>query len=241
MTISLLLAALLAADPGSPATPGATPSAPPPAPCVPAPLEGAGPGAAEAPAGGTFALGVSWARPTGNVSGRYGSVADYWSDFLQLDAEGGVRVTPATTVLLQADLGGADAGGGIENLCRTYGYACRGTTFRVGVAARYAFTPTARSTPWISAGIGREDTTVDVKGPAGTQTFWFGGWEWLKLGAGWDARLSRTFGAGAFASFSVGGYRTLALEGPANLTAAQLGATRAHGWLELGLRGILFP
>jgi hypothetical protein len=232
---------------------GGEPAAPPPAvapppPAAPPPPMAVPPAEDErpardpmAPASMTLALGGSGAGTSGSVSEKYGSTSKFWSGFGQLDLEAGVRVTPATTLLLQVDLGGGDAAGGLKSDCAAGRLDCSAATFRIGVAARYAFMPMAKHTPWVSAGIGREGTGVTVKGPQGDETIAFGGWEWLKLGAGWDLRFSRSFGLGAFAGFSLGTYNAVSASGTSYFIPGDLGGSRTHTWFQVGARAILFP
>jgi hypothetical protein len=194
------------------------------------------------PASLTLAIGGSGAATSGSVSQGYGSTSDFWSGFGQLDLEAGVRVTPATTVLLQVDLGGGDASGSFKRKCEARGLECTAVTFRMGVAGRYAFMPAGRHTPWVSLGIGREGTGVGVKGVYGNETIAFGGWEWLKLGAGWDFRFSRSFGLGAFVGYSFASYNSVSASGDyPYFIAGDLGGSRVHNWFQVGLRAILFP
>ncbi|HEX9240989.1 MAG TPA: hypothetical protein VF875_00970 [Anaeromyxobacter sp.] len=237
-----------AAPPPPMAAPAPPPAAPPPPMAVPpaqppeqAAAEGAPPRDPNAPAGVTFSAGLSGAGTSGDVSENYRSTSDYWSSFTELNLEGGVRLNPATTLLLRIDFGGGDVAGILKEDCAALGLECGAATFKLGVGVRYAFTPTGKSTPWVSAGLGREGTGFSAKGPAGTETVAFGGWEWLKLGAGWDLRFSRSFGLGAFAGFSLGSYGSVSASGPGYLIPGDLGASRTHTWLQLGLRAILFP
>jgi hypothetical protein len=194
------------------------------------------------PASLTLAIGGSGASTSGSVSEGYRNTSDYWSGFGQLDLEAGVRVTPAATVLLQVDIGGADTAGRFKRACNTQGLDCTAATVRIGVAGRYAFMPAGKHTPWVSLGIGREGTALGVKGPFGKETIAFGGWEWLKLGAGWDLRFSRSFGLGAFIGYSFASYNSVSASGDyPYFIAGDLGGSRSHTWFQVGLRAILFP
>jgi hypothetical protein len=231
---------------GLPPPPQAYPPAQayPPQPAAPAEYER--PRDPMLPATLTLAVGGSGAASSGSVSERYGSTSNNWSGFGQLDLEAGVRVTPAATVLAQLDIGVADVSGDIKRQCEANRFDCTVATVRIGVAGRYAFMPTGRHTPWVSVGIGREGTAIGVKSPWGNETIAFGGWEWLKLGAGWDLRFSRSFGLGAFVGYSFASYNSMSASGEANLMPGidiprNLGGSRTHTWFQLGLRAILFP
>jgi hypothetical protein len=193
------------------------------------------------PASLTLAIGGSGAAVSGSVSENYGSTSDLLSGFGQLDLEAGVRVTPAATVLLQIDIGGGDVSGEFKRQCQAHGYDCTAATVRLGVAGRYSFMPAWKHTPWVSIGIGREGTAIGVKGLYGTETIAFGGWEWLKLGAGWDLRFSRSFGLGAFVGYSFASYNSVSASDYTYVIPSNLGASRTHNWFQLGLRAILFP
>ncbi len=224
---------------GEQAAPPAYP--PPPMAAPPAEPQPAALPPQNTPASVTFALGLSGAWISGSVSENYGSASDWFGGFGQIDLEGGVRVTPATTLLLQIDFGAGAPTGGLKQFCDSFSFDCTTGVARIGVAARYAFTPVAASTPWVSAGLGTVGTSVVVKGPGGTETLSFGGWEWLKLGAGWDLRLNRTFGLGAFMGFSFGTFGSVSASGPANFPPPDLGGSRTHTWFTLGARAVLFP
>jgi hypothetical protein len=175
------------------------------------------------------------------VSENYGAMSDWWAGFVLVDLEGGVRLNPSWTLLMQVDLGGGDVAGPLHDYCSSQGLDCVGASAKIGVAARYAFTPRARNTPWVSFGLGREGTTVSLKGPAGTEDIAFGGWEWLKLGAGWDLRFNHWFGLGAFVGYSLGTYGSVSASGPGYLIPTDLGAGKTHSTWMLGVRTVLFP
>jgi hypothetical protein len=218
----------------APPPPMAYPTAPPQYQAPPArdPME---------PAGLTLALGLGGTWSSGDVSEVYGSTSDWWGGMIDVLLEGGVRLNPATTLLLQVDLGGGDAAGAFKDACQARGMDCSASTFRIGVGARYAFSPIAKQTPWVSAGIGREGTGVNIKGSAGTEHVAFGGWEWLRLGAGYDFRFSRSFGIGPYVGLSLGTYTGVAADGPAYLLPSDLGGHRTHTWFTVGVKAILFP
>jgi hypothetical protein len=175
------------------------------------------------------------------VGGTAGRTDDWWTGFTLFQLEAGLRVNPATTVLLYLDGGGGDVPRSLLDACNARGYDCGAGSARIGLSVRYAFTPFANATPWISAGTGYESTGVMIKGPAGTEDIAFNGWEALKLGAGYDLRLARWFGLGAFAGFSLATYSKVAVDGPVYLEPGSLGGQRLHVWGQLGVRAILFP
>jgi hypothetical protein len=132
--------------------------------------------------------------------------------------------------------------GKAKDLCDATGLDCTAATFKIGIGARYAFAPFARNTPWISAVIAREGTGLTLKGPGGDESIAFGGWEWLRLGAGWDWRFNRTFGLGAFTSFSLATYNGISTNNNGMyVVAGDLGGGKTHTWFVLGVRAILFP
>ena len=218
----------------------AAPAPPPPGEQA-APAEAGPPRDSMAPGSMTLAMGLSGAATSGAVSEAYGATSDYWGGFGLLDLEVGVRATPALVLLLQADLGFGGTAGTVKDACIFVGADCLASTFHIGVAARYAFTPAGRNTPWVSLGIGRETTGISVKGKNDTETIAFSGWEWLKLGAGWDWRFSRSFGLGAFLGLAFGTYNSVATTGPGYVAMPDLGGGRTHSTFQLGVRAVVFP
>jgi hypothetical protein len=196
-----------------------------------------------APASMTLAAGLGGAWVSGDVSEAYGATSDYFGGFVDLLLEAGVRVTPATTLLLQVDLGGGDVAGATKHGCDQPGFSCAVGTARIGIGARYAFSPMAKQTPWVSIGIAREATGITIKGPIGTETVTFVGWEWLRLGAGYDFRFSRSFGLGPYAGFSLATYNSFVQGGPvySSTLPPPLGSSRTHTWFTVGVKAILFP
>jgi hypothetical protein len=193
----------------------------------------------------TLSLGLGGAYTSGDVGGTMGRTDDWWPGFTLFQLEAGMRVTPATTVLLYLDGGGGDAAKGLRDECAARRYDCGTGSVRFGLSVRYAFTPFGPATPWVSAGTGWESTGLTIDGPAGSETIAFEGWEALKLGAGYDLRLTRWFGLGAFAGFSLATYSSVRVDGPdapyLYLDPGSLGGQRLHVWGQLGVKAILFP
>ncbi len=219
--------------------PAAAPPAPPEEPSPPQEAAWPGPGA---PASLTFGLGLGAAFAAGSVGSNAGATSQYWSQFVLLPLEAGVRVTPATTLFLLLDIGIGDASGSVMDGCRARGYDCGAYSIRFGAGVRYAFAPSERRTPWISLATAWESTGLGIVPPGAEQeNVYYDGWEWLRLGAGYDFRLAHAFGLGGFAGLSFGTYSTLRTAGPTYYFPPDIGAHQVHTWFQLGVRAILFP
>jgi hypothetical protein len=203
-----------------------------------------------APALLTFSFGLGAAGSSGSVGGHLGGTSDWWErgPMLLVYLDGGLRVTPHLALVLYVDVAVGEASRSIRSTCEAGNLECGVAAGRVGIQARYAFTPAARTTTWLAVGTGWEmtDLTLDKPGAdsldsSKSQTVSFEGWEILKLGAGIDWRLSRIVGLGLFAYGSVGTFSSVTSEGPDYLVPGDLGSRGAHFWFLAGARITLFP
>lgn len=150
--------------------------------------------------------------------------------------EAGLRLTPRFLVGGFLDVAFGQAGPDLDAWCEGGGFSCDTSDVKMGLMARYAFTPAASSTPWIGAGLAYD--VVMALSDATDQTPSYGGGELLRLSAGWDLRLSRAIGLGAFVTGSTSRYPDVD-RGNGDIVPIE---TRArHTWLQIGVRGILFP
>lgn len=233
-------------EPAAVAPPPSPLPAPLPAVVAPAPLP---PRPPRPPLIPTFSFGLGATGSAGSVGGDLGATSDWWQRGAMLDVymDGGARVTPHLALLLYVDVGVGEAAGVVEEYCAPRDFDCGVAAGRIGILGRYALTPSAPSTWWFAAGTGWESTDLTLTPPGydlaseETQTLTFDGWEILKLGAGWDLRLSRWAGFGAFAYGSVATYSKVSSDGPEYLAPGELGGQRAHFWLLGGARFVLFP
>jgi hypothetical protein len=139
---------------------------------------------------------------------------------------------------LVLDLGVGDAGDVAHADCRFSGGSdCTALDVRFGVQLRYAFTPAAPTTTWVSIGTAVEVGGVSDDTGYANYDLTYTGWEVLRLGAGIDFRASPTAGWGLFVLAGFGSYDEVDYQG-ANYS---IDRTRTHTWVQAGLRLILFP
>jgi hypothetical protein len=96
--------------------------------------------------------------------------------------------------------------------------------------------------PWFGYGLGIESIAVGMSSGGQSGSVSSGGFEYARLMAGIDFRLSRAFGLGPFADFSMGTYSRYRIEIPGEpVQEGDIEETAAHQWLSLGVRGVVFP
>jgi hypothetical protein len=127
---------------------------------------------------------------------------------------------------------------GFTSGCPT-GASCSESVFRVGaeVILRAGLTP--RLSFWGGLGTGYEWLTASLSANGQEAKATLAGWEYLNLQAGLDLELAPFFKLGPFAAFSVGQYGigSVDVTGLATITLIHSDQSRAHEWLQLGLKG----
>lgn len=201
------------------------------------------PGTAGRPFPLMLAFGLGLAAPGGNATpsgspAPGGAMSDTFQPQLLVELEGGLRLTPHVMASLVMDLGFGDAATQASNRCRSFGGSdCTAFTGRFGLQVRYAFTPLAPSTTWISLGTAGEVAMVSYDASSSSNDLVYTGWEVVRLGAGIDFRSSRGLGWGAFVNAGFGRYSEVDDGG----FVYSLDRTSLHTWVQAGLRIILFP
>jgi hypothetical protein len=125
--------------------------------------------------------------------------------------------------------------------CSSPGWSCSGSDIRFGANVHYHVLPAASFDPWVGLGFGYEFSNFFSSHEGTTARLGFKGFEFVNLQVGGDYRLSRAFGVGPFASFSIGQYdfATEIVPGPsAMLLWGDVMDKAIHEWLVLGLRGV---
>jgi hypothetical protein len=235
-------------DATEPAATAPPPSAAQPAPGSPQPLEPsqaaavpvaagpiAPPGTHRPPVRVTFAATLFQLFPGGDVEASM-AAKDFTTAMTGFGLEGGFRLTPKFVVGGFLDMAFGESGPALDAWCRAQGIHCTTADVKLGLMARYAFTPMSSNNPWIGAGIAY-DVLMSLSDRT-DNTPSYGGGELLRLSAGWDLRLNRTFGVGLFVTGSTSRYPDVD-RGPGEIVSIDHRAR--HTWLQLGLRGILFP
>jgi hypothetical protein len=184
-----------------------------------------------------FAMGLGIAAPGGTAeAGR--PMSELFRPQLLIQMEGGLRFTPWIMGSLILDLGVGDAAATIGDACRFAGGSdCSALTARFGLQLRYAFTPLAATTAWVSVGTAAEMGMISFDTYSTTNDLVYTGWEVLRLGAGIDFRLTPGFGWGLFLNAGLGRYSEVE-DASGTYT---LPTTEGHSWVQAGARFILFP
>jgi hypothetical protein len=187
--------------------------------------------------------------PGGNLEGgANGShpMSDYFDFQVPVVIEAGFKIHPM--ILLGAY--GAFALGAVSQHARNLycdNRSCTATSFRVGAQIQAQFRPGERLNPWASYGLGFESNTASASdGPnnsGGSVTY--SGFEFARLAAGLDFRVSHLFGVGPFVEVAFGSYghvhSTGGLFSSSVATDAGITDTALHDWVTFGIRGVLFP
>jgi len=107
---------------------------------------------------------------------------------------------------------------------------CKGTSLAAGLGGVYHLVDGVPFDPWVSAGLGYRQTTLDIPNLG---KFTYSGIEALRLAMGADYYLAPAIGVGPYVEFLAGRYTTRS-PGP-------LGEGSGHTSLGFGLRVVLSP
>lgn len=123
------------------------------------------------------------------------------------------------------------------------GFDCFATGIRVGLQGQYAFRPGAALNPWLGVGLGYEWVATELEGEVFSLPFEastrYSGPDLLQLQGGADFRMSQIFALGPFASVSAMRYTSCSLELAGEESRCELDEGAWHGWLVLGMRGVV--
>jgi hypothetical protein len=156
---------------------------------------------------------------------------------LDVDLEGGLRLSPHLAFGLYVDLGFGDPARETRDACRAVGISCDAYRTRFGLLLRYTLAPAARMTPWLAAGTGLEWGKVTADDFYDDEQFSYRGWEVLRLMGGIDLRSSPILGVGFYGGVAFGRYdRVEDVTGDFDIDRE-----RFHTTVSAGLRLTLFP
>jgi hypothetical protein len=124
------------------------------------------------------------------------------------------------------------------------GVDCFAYGVRFGVQAQYAFSPGSFVDPWIGLGLGLEWIHTQLKGdvlgliPVDSVSS-HSGLELVHLQGGADLHLTPAFALGPFAAVSALQYASCSAELSGDEDDCKIVDAAWHGWLVLGVRGVL--
>lgn len=123
------------------------------------------------------------------------------------------------------------------------GFDCFASGVRLGAQAQYSFAPRAAINPWLGLGLGYEWVSTELEGEVFSLPFEastrYSGPDLLQLQGGADFRTSPIFAVGPFASASAMRYTSCSLELGGESSRCELTEGGWHGWLVLGVRGVV--
>ena len=231
ITTAALLLALCVTEAEGPAQA----AAPPPRVAQPDPPPSSPPSFEHLPGPVLLAAGLGLGVPFGSAPGDV-PMSQLVKAQLRIPLQVGFRITPSVMAGAYVDIGFGAAGQATLEACHAAGGSgCGATSVHVGVQGRYAFTPTASRTPWVSAGAGWESTGVTFSGSSAGNLSYSG--TELRLGAGYDLRNDGRIGYGLFVDGALGWYQHAWGVGGSSTLPGQ----PAHGWVQAGVRMLLLP
>lgn len=121
--------------------------------------------------------------------------------------------------------------------------SCSSTSVRLGLEARYSFTPAESMNGWLGYGFGFTSGIQSISDVGRySETATASGLELARLTGGLDFRFKRGFGLGPYAMASVGRYMHQNTEiRNVETFSGSIDDPSLHVWLGLGLRLVIFP
>jgi len=246
---------------GTPNQPPPTPTQPPPvAPAKPATASNPPPAGAAAQTGPVeddeksdapkartgfqMALRTGVAIPLGELE-KDGKMSDFTGVQVPVIIDLGGKIIPNLFLggYLGISVGGA--AGKLADTCDKASLSCTSIGGRIGAQIQYHIIPEGKINPWIGYGIGYELLGVSGEGNNVKLSAATAGIEFAHLMAGADFRISKGFGIGPFADFSIGQYSVATVEstvaGKTTKRDGDIENTAIHQWLMLGARFVFFP
>lgn len=190
-----------------------------------------------------LSLGVGGMFYGGNVEPGFSANGTFGPQ-MNLNFEGGLRLTPNLGLGLYADLGVGGPGTTATNECHAQGSDCSATTTRVGLLLRHTFAPYSRSTPWVAIGTGYAHGSVDFTDSFGNSAnfYEYSGWEIARLMAGIDVRSNQVLGFGFYGGVGFTRFTDFTgLDATGVRFSTSISDPTIHTMFELGVRLTLFP
>ena len=128
-------------------------------------------------------------------------------------------------------------GGATQRACDATSTSCAAVGVHLGIELQYQILPAGMVDPWIGYGLGIESLAVTGAAAGTTDSIGYGGFEFARLMAGVDFRVTRVFGVGPFVDLSMATYSSESL----GSQSRSIDNTATHEWLTLGARFVFFP
>lgn len=188
-----------------------------------------------------FAMPFGTAQKAGNTLPKT-KMSDFVTGQIPLFIEIGGKPIKQLFIGGYLGLGIGGAAGDTKDYCDERDMDCLGVSTRFGVEVQYHILPHEDLNPWVGYGIGFESVSVAVKDGDEDGSLNYGGFEFARLSGGVDFRISRVFGIGPFADFSLGTYGTYRWDAPQFPDSdGDVSETAIHEWLTVGARFVFFP
>lgn len=186
--------------------------------------------------------------PTGSATGSASDdLGDTFGVQLPLFLDVGLQPVPRLFVGAYGGVGVGGAGGDTSRSCDTAGASCAARSTRAGAEVHWHFRERNVTHAWLGYGVGYEWARLIMSADAGTQLVSYRGPEYAHLMFGIDFAprepSSPQFARiGLLIDYSLASYTNMRVKSwtsPA-ITVDSF-ETSTHGWLMLGLRGVLLP
>jgi hypothetical protein len=121
--------------------------------------------------------------------------------------------------------------------------SCSAVSVRLGIEARYSFTPAEPVSGWVGYGFGYTAASQTISDVGRyTETSTAHGLELARLTGGVDFRVKKGFGLGPYAMASIGRYSHARTEiRNVETSSSDIADPAVHAWLGVGLRMVIFP
>ena len=185
----------------------------------------------EASTGFQLHFGAGYTKPFGALSRSGGTLDDLTpGQLMVLDLGVGAKLGHFFYIGAYLAAGG---GAGPAGCLR-----CSSGSAHLGLEAELSFRPSAKWNPWVGYGFGADSLVADT---GQDEKVSYAGFEFARLTAGADARLTHAFGVGPYVGLSLGRYSEKRVTTDAGETPITISDTAVHGTFSLGVRIVLFP
>jgi hypothetical protein len=181
---------------------------------------------------GTVAKGASL-----DGSGSDLKMSDTVSGQVPIIVDVGGKIIPELFIGGYFGLGFGGTAGALHDECNAANVDCLGVSVQLGIEAQYHILPGGLVDPWLGYGIGVESMGVSEAQGNTTSTTTFTGYQYARLSAGADFRVTHGFGVGPFVEYSLGQYNTI----HGDNVDEDIPSKAGHQWLTIGARFVLFP